>query len=236
MGIILLVVLVLIIFLILNILKSRRKQANLVQNELQQQVLRAQMNPHFIFNVLGSIQIFMQHNDMQKASSYLTRFAALTRSTLNFSSADSITLTDEILMLKDYIELEKMRNYDLFDFEIIFNNDTETDLIKIPPMIVQPFIENAIKHGFKNLGRKGFLSITITDKISHIEFIVEDNGNGIQQKNETEKKHVSMATQIFEKRRKLIQQKYKKDFIFRIETKLNQGTKITIGIPVLNND
>jgi len=235
-GIILLVVLVVIIFLILYILQIRRKQANLVQNDLQQQVLRSQMNPHFIFNVMGSIQNFMQLNNTQKASDYLARFAALTRSTLNFSAAECISLTDETAMLRDYIELEKMRNPNLFDYELKYSNEPETDLIKIPPMLVQPFIENAIKHGFKNIEYKGFLNITITDKTSYAVFVIEDNGCGIQQKNATENTHESMATQIFEKRRKLIQQKYKKEFIFRVESKLNQGTKITIGIPVLNND
>jgi tetratricopeptide (TPR) repeat protein len=240
-GIILLGVLVVSIIMILYILQIRKRQAILVQNDLRQQVLRTQMNPHFIFNVLGSIQNFMMLNDTRKASNFLSQFASLIRATLNNSAAETISLADEIKMLRNYIELEKMRKTDNFNFEIIYDENMEIDFIQIPPMLIQPFIENAIKHGFKNMEHKGFLRLQITDKTSWVEFIIEDNGIGISKMEKRKTGHKSMAMNIFENRRKLIQQKYKKDFKFDIRN-LNEtnpklsGVKITIGIPVLNHD
>jgi LytS/YehU family sensor histidine kinase len=240
-GIALLVVLLIVILLIVYIQQIRKKQARLKQNELQQQVLRAQMNPHFIFNVLGSIQNFMLQNDNRKASDYLSRFALLTRATLNNSVSETISLADEIEMLKNYIELEKMRCADKFDYSIDYDEALEVDFIQIPPMLIQPFVENSIKHGFRNLEGKGFLSLSISDKTDWIKFVIEDNGTGIQEQGSKAGTHLSMANTIFEKRRKLIQQKHNKDFKFE---KLNlrdtnpelSGVRISIQIPILNND
>jgi tetratricopeptide (TPR) repeat protein len=240
-GIALLVVLLIVILLIVYIQQIRKKQSRLKQNELQQQVLRAQMNPHFIFNVLGSIQNFMMQNDNRKASDYLSRFALLTRATLNNSVTETISLADEIEMLRNYIELEKMRCADSFDYLINYDEALEVDFIHIPPMLIQPFVENSIKHGFKNLKAKGLLSLNISDKTDWVEFVIEDNGAGIQQQGSKAGTHLSMANTIFEKRRKLIQQKHNKDFKFE---KLNlkdtnpelSGVRISIQIPILNND
>jgi len=129
-------ILLLVIFLISYILSIRRKQAALIQNDLQQQVLRSQMNPHFIFNVLGSIQNFMLRNDNREASRFLSQFASLTRATLNNSAAETISLSDEIAMLKDYIELEKMRAPGKFDYLLDYDDELEVDFIQIPPMLV----------------------------------------------------------------------------------------------------
>ena len=237
-GIGLVVILLLVIFLIVYILTIRKKQAALAQNDLQQQVLRAQMNPHFIFNVLGSIQNFMMQNDTRKASGYLSQFASLTRATLNNSVAETISLADEISMLKNYIELEKMRKGNLFDYEIQFDEDLEVDFIQIPPMLIQPFVENSMKHGFKNLTRKGHLKLSILDKTDWVEFIIEDNGNGIQENKKKPQKHQSMAMAIFEKRRKLIQQKHNKDFNFEVVNLKDinpdsSGTRIRIDLPII---
>ena len=239
-GVILLIVLVLTILLILYTLRIRRKQALLIQNDLQQQVLRSQMNPHFIFNVLGSIQNFMLSNDNKKAAKYLSQFASLTRATLEYSASDSISLANEMNMLSNYMELEKMRNPGKFDFNIIADENMETEFILIPPMIIQPFIENAIKHGFSDIDYPGMLILKISDKNNWIEFIIEDNGKGMSDEN-PENKHRSMAMQIFEKRRKLIQQKYKKDFKFEIKNlndtdALKSGVRICINVPVLDYD
>ncbi len=240
-GVALLVVLLIVILLIVYIQQIRKKQARLIQNDLRQQVLRTQMNPHFIFNVLGSIQNFMLQNDNRKASDYLSQFAILTRATLNNSASETISLADEIEMLKNYIELEKMRCADKFDYAIHYDEALEIDFIQIPPMLIQPFVENSIKHGFKNLEGHGFLSLKITDKVGWVEFVIEDNGAGIQENSSKPETHLSMANTIFEKRRKLIQQKHNKDFKFE---KVNlkdtnpelSGVRISIQIPILNDD
>ncbi len=239
-GLVLLAVLLVIILLIIYILINRKKQAKLKENSLKQQVLRAQMNPHFIFNVLGSIQNFVMNNEKNAAVSYLSQFASLTRATLNHSDGDRISLADEIDMLKNYIELEKMRKGNSFDFALTLDKNLETDIIQIPPMLVQPFIENAIKHGFAGITYQGFLKINIEDRGEVIEFLIEDNGAGMEQNNAKSKTHVSRAMDIFNKRRKLIQQKYKKEFKFEMINLKDHdpnlsGMKILIHIPVLND-
>lgn len=240
-GFVLIVVLSIVVLMTLYILHIKRKQAELKQNNLQQKVLRTQMNPHFIFNVLGSIQNFMLQNDTRKASNFLSLFASLMRNTLHNSAVETISLTEEINMLKNYIELEQMHKEDKFDYEIHLDQDLETDFIFIPPMLIQPFIENAIKHGFESLGRKGLLWIKIIDKSDWIEFIIQDNGTGIVQKNSNLENHQSMAMKIFEERRKLIEQKYKIDFKFEMinlhdTNPTLSGIKVTIDIPIVNHD
>lgn len=233
--------LLVVIFLISYIQRIRKKQAALVQNDLQQQVLRSQMNPHFIFNVLGSIQNYMLQNDTRAASGYLAQFASLTRATLENSAAESISLGDEIGMLKDYIELEKMRSPGKFDFVLEYDDDLELDLIQIPPMLVQPFVENSIKHGFRGLDRKGLLELGVFDKGDWVEFSIQDNGGGIQKEWAELKKHQSMALEIFEKRSRLIQHKIRKEFSYKLENLKDldpgiSGVKVSINIPILNND
>jgi tetratricopeptide (TPR) repeat protein len=239
-GIVIVFILLVLVALILYILQIRKKQAIFVQNDLQQQVLRSQMNPHFIFNVLGSIQNYMMVNDSKKAAGYLSKFASLTRATLEYSSEESISLSDEIAMLKNYMELEQMRKPGIFDFEIECDEELESDFIQVPPMMIQPFIENAIKHGFKKMDSGGVLKITITDKTDWIEFVIEDNGNGIQQASTRYKDHKSMAMEIFQKRRKLIQHKYKKGFSFELQNlhdvdPTQSGVRIRIDLPVMND-
>ena len=231
--------LLIVISLILYILSIRKKQATLKQTDLQQQVLRAQMNPHFIFNVLGSIQNFMMQNDTRKASNFLSQFASLTRATLNNSAAETISLADEIAMLKDYIELEKMRSKDKFDFEINYDDKLELDFIQIPPMLIQPFVENAIKHGLNNINYKGLLELKFEDKgaVLHIEIV--DNGVGIKNAElNKSKKHRSMSMNIFEQRRIVLAKRTKHaiglEVIDRHNLNTSQtGTLIKIEIPIL---
>jgi LytS/YehU family sensor histidine kinase len=199
------------------------------------------MNPHFIFNVLGSIQNFMLSNDSKKAAGYLSKFASLTRTTLEYSSEESIALSDEIAMLKNYMELEQMRKPGIFDFEIEYDDELEADFIQIPPMMIQPFIENAIKHGFKDINYVGNLFLSFRDKMEFIEVVIHDNGTGIQKDMNSGKQHRSMAMDIFEKRRKLIQHKFNKDFNFELinltqSNSTETGVRVTLTIPVLNND
>ena len=95
----------------------------------------------------------MYKNETKKAAQFLGNFASLSRSILKYSSEESIDLEKEIETLKNYIELERMRMKDSFDYEIVLSNDLETEFIHIPPMMIQPFIENAIKHGFRDISK-----------------------------------------------------------------------------------
>jgi LytS/YehU family sensor histidine kinase len=128
-----------------------------------------------------------------------------------------------------------------FDYVLAIDENLEADIIQIPPMLVQPFIENAIKHGFIGIDYPGLLKVTIADRGDVIEFLIEDNGVGLGQKTANSKTHVSRAMDIFNKRRKLIQQKYKKEFKFEMSNLKDHdpnlsGMKIVIHIPVLNDN
>ena len=231
-------VLMIVILLVIYILNIRKKQAVLLQHNLQQQVLRAQMNPHFIFNALGSIQNFMYKNETKKAAVYLGNFASLTRSILEHSTAEFVSLETEIETLQNYIELEKMRMQNSFSYTIDYNNKLDVAFIKIPPMLVQPFVENAIKHGMKNLNYPGELVLQYRELKNKIEIKVIDNGHGINSpKDEGKKAHRSMSMQIFKERRAILDKKFRNKIDFSIVDRREQndtkkGTEVTIIIPV----
>ena len=217
----------------------RRKKRNTQQQEaLKQQLLRMQMNPHFLFNALGSIQNYLFKNETKKAAGYLNNFAALTRSILEHTTQNFISLADEISTLNNYLSLERMRTSNSFDYKLIYNNNADTEFIKLPPMMVQPFVENAIKHGFKNLGYPGLLSIEFEEKNTVLHITITDNGHGIQiSKNLKKGTHRSMSMKIFEKRQKLLSKQLKKNIFFTVLNRNQQnnnlkGTVVQIQIPL----
>jgi len=233
--------LVILILMIVYIYRIKRKQAQYIKIDLQQKILRAQMKPHFIFNVLGSIQSFMLQNEPSKASGYLSQLASLMRVTLEYSDSDTITLGKEVEMLKNYIELEQMRMPGKFTYSLEMAGIDDPDFVQIPPMLIQPFVENSIKHGFVNLNYTGKLNIAVSAiEEQWIEFIIEDNGVGYQYKqNETEKEYTSKAMKIFEQRRRLIQLIHRKTFYFKfININDNEsdktGVRVEIRIPVIH--
>jgi tetratricopeptide (TPR) repeat protein len=238
-GIGIVIILLIVILLILYISRIRKRETVFIQNDLQQQLLRSQMNPHFIFNIMGSIQNYMFQNEAKKAARYLSQFASLSRSVLEFSSKNSISLSQEIEMLNNYIALEKMRSGNHFDFILNIDQEEETDFIEIPPMMIQVFVENAIKHGLSNIDYKGLLKLNIEVKEKHVEFILEDNGSGFIEKNENQKKHNSKAMEIFRQRKKLIEHQSKVSLYFNlinlkdIDPK-QSGVRVEIHLPILN--
>nr|NQU91422.1 histidine kinase [Bacteroidota bacterium] len=231
--------LVVLIVLVLSLLFFRRRQAAFKQSELQQQLLRSQMNPHFIFNVMGSIQSYLYKNEAAKEADYLSRFASLSRSVLEFSSQENITLKEEIDMLQNYIELERAGRSNSFEVSFMIDDDMEMDFIEIPPMLLQPFVENAIKHGLGNIDYPGKLSLRFEEKKDHIAVEIEDNGSGLN--NSDNGHHKSKALEIFQQRKKGIEQKFKKELTFEIQNlstfdQTKQGVRVFIQLPILNND
>ncbi|PLX06661.1 MAG: hypothetical protein C0596_15195 [Marinilabiliales bacterium] len=141
--------LILVLVIILLYIRGRHRKLLLLNKNImiKQQLLQKQMNPHFLFNILASIQSYISKNESSKASSYLSKFSGLTRMVLQSSAQDKILLSEEIELLNNYIELEKLRMNEGFYFELIIQDNLEVDDIEIPPMMIQPFVENAIKHG-----------------------------------------------------------------------------------------
>jgi ligand-binding sensor domain-containing protein/signal transduction histidine kinase len=152
-------------------------------NELQRSALQAQMNPHFIFNCLNSIQNFIASGDKQNAMQYLSRFANLVRTTLNASLQDSITLEEELLVIQNYLELEKLRFGNRFEYEVQVDPQIDQFDTCLPPLLIQPFVENAIQHGFnfKDREKIGKILITYERENGLLKITVRDNGIGIYQ-------------------------------------------------------
>ncbi len=238
LGIAIIIILVLGLAFAYYVSIIRKRNAKLNQEKLQQQLLKSQMNPHFIFNALGSIQNFMYQNDSKSAARYMGNFASLTRSILNNSSADFVTLDEEISTLKNYLELELMRVNNAFVYNMEYSEDLETEFINIPPMLLQPFIENSIKHGVKDMDSGGIITVRFKEENNLILVEVEDNGAGINSsKNEKQSNHISMATGIFNKRISILKTSYPhlpSPLIEDLSQKGKKGTLIKVFLPILN--
>jgi len=168
---------------------------------LEQKALRLQMNPHFIFNVLNGIK-GMSRNDITKMDKTINTFAVLLRETLTNSRKDHITLAQEIKTLKNYIEVEQLMANKDFIYTIELNSDLDPEEVLIPPMLIQPFVENAIRHGIMPLQRPGELKVHFTTDNHFLYATIIDNGIGIQQsqQNKTNTDHQSMALQVTKER------------------------------------
>ncbi|WP_298422583.1 sensor histidine kinase [uncultured Kordia sp.] len=168
---------------------------------LEQKALRLQMNPHFIFNVLNGIK-GMSRNDITKMDKTINTFAVLLRETLTNSRKDSISLAQEIKTLKNYVEVERLMASKDFSYEIDLTSDLDPEEVLIPPMLIQPFVENAIRHGIMPLQRSGELKIHFKTDNDFLYATITDNGIGIyqSQQNKTNTDHQSMALQVTKER------------------------------------
>ena len=210
--------------------------------ELEQKQLRAQMNPHFIFNCLNSIQHFVVQNDVLNANKYLTDFASLMRKTLELSEGGTITLHKEIDYLNNYLLLEQMRFGNKFIYEVSCDDSIEASSVEIPPMVVQPFVENAIRHGLRYLeGNTGILRINFTKHNDIIICEVDDNGIGRvksqQLKTLSHIEYQSRGMELTQKRLELISKVTNSDFKIEVTDKKDEqgnslGTKVTIKFPI----
>jgi len=149
-------------------------------NQLERSALQAQMNPHFIFNSLNSIQSYIMSNDKEEAMTYLARFARLIRQNLRVSSESQVALDIEISMLENYLELEKMRFHNSFDYKINLDENITAQEMTIPPLIIQPYVENAILHGMKQKKGDGLIELSFTQSYDLLHIQIKDNGGGIE--------------------------------------------------------
>jgi ligand-binding sensor domain-containing protein/two-component sensor histidine kinase len=187
--------------------KEEKLKASFQQQiaETEMKALRAQMNPHFIFNSLNSIQKYILKNEHFEASQYLTKFSRLIRLILDHSNQNTVLLSSELEMLKLYIEMESLRFDNKFDYTITTADDLQPDTVEIPSMLIQPYVENAIWHGLLHKESKGKLTLSFnTDTGNKLIVTVEDNGIGREKAAELKSKQVlkkkSYGMQITEDR------------------------------------
>ena len=198
-----------IIIVILISMKNRYKKEQEVIT-LQSRLFRSQTSPHFVFNSLMSIQTFLMENNVKKASEYLVDFAKLIRAILHQTRKSFVPLDKEIEVLQQYVKLEKLRFSDKFDYSFDVRVEHPEEIL-FPPMLAQPFIENAIKHGLVPSNKKGFLKILFEEKDRELTVIIEDNGIGRERSARLNKSenHLSMATEITKDRIRLMAKRYK---------------------------
>lgn len=179
--------------------------------ETRLQSLRLQMNPHFLFNALNSVQQMILANEEMVATRYLSRFSKLLRTILIHSDKEMVTLKEEIEILKLYIELESIRFKDSFKYEVNCDEDIDTEEVKIPTLLIQPFVENAIWHGLMHKEGLRNLKVEFTENDEFVKCTVEDNGIGRTKARELktltgqDKKHKSKGIEVSEERLKAMQ-------------------------------
>lgn len=224
-------------------LESERARAALQQRakELEIQALRAQMNPHFIFNCLNAINRFILGHETEAASDYLTKFSRLMRMIMNHSRSTYISLAEEIDILRLYLDMERLRFKDAFDYRIVIAEELDTDEIRIPPLLVQPFVENAVWHGLMHKEERGSLTISFSAKDDLLTCVVRDNGIGrkhaAQLKSKSVEKHKSMGMQITAERMALLSGVDALRPFFAIEDLYDEhgepaGTQVTLTVRI----
>lgn len=219
--------------------KNLTLQKNLA--EYEQKALHLQMNPHFVFNCLGSISSFIVQNGNDSAIKYLAKFSKLMRLTLEYSKESLIPVDKEIEGLQNYLELEQLRFNQIFDFKITKDANIEDDMA-LPPLLIQPFVENAIIHGLIPKKEFGVVSIdfSLTDK--NLICTITDNGIGLSKSKEIKENsvqvHKSMALDIIKKRLEMMGDSTSKATTFTVEEIIEngeiKGTKVVLKLPVMS--
>lgn len=203
--------------------------------------IKAQMNPHFFYNALNTIQAFIFSDDKKNASNYLTKFSKLTRMILEFSEKEHITLNEEISALTLYLEIEKVRFNDDFEFHIHVGPEVNTDLIRIPSMLIQPYVENAVKHGLLHKKEYKVLTLSFSCSANLLRVVIDDNGIGRKRSEELnhirKNKHEAFATSANQTRLNILnkdkQQQTAVDYIDKTDQQNNPaGTTVIITVPV----
>ncbi|NRF38651.1 histidine kinase [Pedobacter foliorum] len=216
-------------FLVILYFNKKRNKKKLAEKEQQKNIaklqlnsIRSQLNPHFLFNALSGIQNLMNKNEIDNANKYLSKFARLTRNVLD--DKELISLSQEKTLLDDYLQMEQLRFG--FKYEIIHSEDLDLANIEIPSMLLQPFVENAVKHGISQKATDGKIMITFIKQANDLVLTVTDNGNGF----DTEKKHNGLGLLLSDSRLALLNSIYKENrFTLDLQSSTN-GTKISLAL------
>lgn len=215
--------------------KNKRLAVHNKKMELEQRMLQVQLNPHFIYNAIANLQGFINQENKTKANRYLIALSKLMRHILELNRHDFVSLTDELSAVENYLQVQQMRYNDSFEYEI-HTGTVDLDELLIPPMLVQPFIENAIEHGFKNLTYRGQLTLTVEVKEEQLYLYIRDNGRGFQHEPSTTHKQ-SLSQIITQERLDVLFQPKKQRAFFKLysieNTSSGSGVEVVLCIPIL---
>ena len=220
--------------------KRRQERFEKEAATLETQALRSQMNPHFIFNALNSINAFVQRNDQDSASSYLGKFARVMRSVLENSRHAEVSLAEDLEALRGYMDLERMRMDKRFDFTVEVDPALDPEYVMVPPLVVQPFVENAIWHGMAGKEGQGHIRLKVEAREKQLVWIIEDDGAGRHAKKAplpegtptTAVKKTSLGTTITRARLDLVQKQHGGKAGFKY-VDLAQGTRVEVDMPLM---
>lgn len=216
-------VLILSLF-VFQIIKTRNLKNEKEKIDIEQYVLRSQMNPHFIFNALTAIQNSLLDNNPLKTATFLSQFAQLIRQNFDNINKKTIPLKEELSMLQNYVATQKLRFKDKFDLILNIEDIINVNEVQIPPLFLQPFVENSIEHGFKNKKTKGVITISVKKKRNRIVYTINDNGKGFETKSNDDKTH---SSDVFIRRLKLLEKGNEKSFSIASSSK---GTSVKFAI------
>jgi two-component sensor histidine kinase/tetratricopeptide (TPR) repeat protein len=226
-GIAILVIIIIIFFYRQSVVKNKLKTI-----EIEQRLNRSRMNPHFFFNALASLQnLSLSEAKKELVPSFISKFSRIMRQSLESTFHELDTIENEIIFLTDYLELQKLLSENRFNYSFEVDDAVEQNELLIPGMILQPFIENSIEHGFKGISQEGLVSISFTLEGKSLNITITDNGRGVKE-NEKHKAYPSRAMQIIRDRLYLLNQTHKTNATFAL-TNLEVGTKIEITLPVI---
>jgi len=209
--------------------KQKQSIAVLEKNQIKQKLLITQMNPHFIFNSIENIRSLIYDRQNDAAVNYLGKFSTLTRQILENSNENYIALNEEVDMIENYLTIQQLLHHNKFNFKVFVEETIDTESIFLPPMLTQPFIENAIKHGLSNTTENGKIDIRFYLKEAKLFFEVIDNGKGFDS-GKTISNHKSLAMTITKER--LVGYTKNQDFVVQTDNITDQSEKI-VGAKVL---
>ncbi len=230
-------VVIAIVFVLLTVVFFYRQ--SVIKNKLQkmeteQRLNRARMNPHFFFNVLASIQtMILEEQDSGKSALMISKFSKIMRQSLESTYTELVSIEEEEEFISNYLDIQQMRYENKFKYEVIISAEIDADMLQVPGMLIQPFIENSIEHGFRDIAYEGKLTIKFEIENAQLKVSCIDNGKGFRT-SDKHKGYPSRATQIIKDRLNLLNEQAKTNSHFDLTTNPEQGTQVVIYLPILN--